>query len=107
VAVWSCEAPCFRFTFQTSSFRFDARLAFGSIAWLDRIMPARDRPATTDEEDQRQDEHEQSDRTNDQSQQLHEKRHIWSSHRLWPLSDEVGQIMQRLPERTENRSDCQ
>src|SRR6266404_9602020 len=64
-------------------------------------------PATSEKKNQRYGKHEQSDRTNDQSQQLGEKRDIRHSHRLWPLSDEVGQIMQGLPERTENRSNCQ
>src|SRR6266403_1366798 len=64
-------------------------------------------PATSEKKNQRYGKHEQPDRTNDQSQQLGEKRDIRRSHRLWPLSDEVGQIMQRLPERTENRSNCQ
>src|SRR6266513_3553531 len=64
-------------------------------------------PGTSDKKNQRYGKHEQSDRTSDQSQQLGEKRDIRHSHRLWPLSDEVVQIMQGLPERTENRSNCQ
>src|SRR5436309_15476969 len=64
-------------------------------------------PGTSDKKNQRYGKDEQPDRTNDQSQQLGEKRDIRRSHRLWPLSDEVGQIMQGLPERTENRSNCQ
>src|SRR5881397_1644244 len=62
---------------------------------------------TSDKKNQRYGKHEQSDRTSDQSRQLGEKRDIRHSHRLWPLSDEVVQIMQGLPERTENRSNCQ
>jgi hypothetical protein len=64
-------------------------------------------PAISDKENQRYGKQEQPDRTNDQSQQLNEKRDIRRTHRLWPLSDEVGQIMQRLPQRSENRSNCQ
>src|SRR6266513_5942980 len=64
-------------------------------------------PATSNKKNQRYGKDDQSDRTNDQSQQLGEKRDIRRSHRLWPLGDEVSQIMQGLPERTENRSNCQ
>src|SRR6266403_2220194 len=64
-------------------------------------------PATSDKNNQRYGKHEQSDRTNDQSQQLGEKRDIRPPHRLGPLRDEVGQIMQSLSERTENRSNRQ
>src|SRR5947208_11200871 len=56
---------------------------------------------------QRHSKQEHPDKTNEQSQQLGEIRDIRRSHRLWPLSDEVVQIMQGLPERTENRSNCQ
>src|SRR6266567_6193336 len=64
-------------------------------------------PGTSDKKNQRYGKHEQSDRTSDQSQQLNEKRDIRHSHRLWPLSNEVVQIMQGLPKRTENGSNCQ
>src|SRR5947208_17161454 len=63
-------------------------------------------PATSNKKNQRYGKDDQSDRTNDQSQQLGEKRDIRRCHRLWPLSDEVTQIMQGLSERTENRSNC-
>src|SRR5439155_13244841 len=63
-------------------------------------------PATSNKKNQRYGKDDQSDRTNDQSQQLGEKRDIRRCHRLWPLSDEVAQIMQGLSERAENRSNC-
>src|SRR6266480_4739103 len=64
-------------------------------------------PTTSNKKNQRYGKNQQPDRTNEQSYQLGEKRDIRRSHRLWPLSDEVVQIMQGLPERTENRSNCQ
>ena len=63
-------------------------------------------PATSNKKNQRYGKDDQSDRTNHQSQQLGEKRDIRRCHRLWPLSDEVAQIMQGLSERAENRSNC-
>jgi hypothetical protein len=53
---------------------------------------------------QRYGKHDESERTNDQSQHLGEERDIRHSHRLWPLSNKVRQIMQGLAQRTENRS---
>ena len=77
--------------------------------WLDAdvvIIRAARWPATSNKKNQRYSKDDQSDRTNDQSQQLGEKRDIRRSHRLWPLSDEIAQIMQGLSERAENRSNC-
>src|SRR5205814_9364426 len=71
------------------------------------VIARRGWPATSNKKDQRYGKDNQSERTNYQSQQLGEKRGIRCSHRLWPLSDEVAQIMQGLSERAENRSNCQ